>query len=112
MKTVLTVKQTFAYLICARIKENLTGAINSIKQGFKQPDKRKHFVVGFAISFLIGIFLPWLGVLTGCIAGAVKEWWDSKGHGTVDLMDFVFTCLGALFAFPITWVIRLGIGLL
>lgn len=40
----------------------------------------------------------WLGVNAGCVAGAIKEWWDSKGHGTVELMDFVFTSFGAVVA--------------
>ena len=49
----------------------------------------------------------WLGLLLGCIAGAIKEWWDSKGHGAVELMDFVFTCFGSLVAFPIAWIINI-----
>lgn len=88
-------------------KESIIESVNSIKNGSKQPDKHKHFVIGFVISLIIGIFLPWLGLLLGCIAGAIKEWWDSKGHGTVELMDFVFTCLGSLAAFPFAWIIHL-----
>lgn len=88
-------------------KENATNAYKSVLEGFKHPDKRKHFIVGFILSLLIGVLCPWLGLLLGCIAGAIKEWWDSKGHGTVELMDFVFTCFGSLSAFPFAWIIHL-----
>ncbi|MDD3019486.1 MAG: hypothetical protein PHX61_00735 [Alphaproteobacteria bacterium] len=90
----------------AQTKESIIDAVNNVKDGFKQPDKRKHFIVGLAISLLVGVFLPLLGVLVGCIAGAFKEWWDSKGHGTVELMDFLFTVLGSLCAFPFAWFIN------
>lgn len=89
------------------VKESITNAYKSVLEGFKRPDKRKHFIAGVSISIVIGILCPWLGLLLGCIAGAIKEWWDSKGHGAVELMDFVFTCLGSLAAFPIAWIIHL-----
>lgn len=88
------------------VKENAVEALKSIRQGFMQADKRKHFIVGFSISILVGLLLPWLGLLLGCFAGALKEWWDSKGHGTVELMDFVFTFLGALSAFLVELIIH------
>lgn len=93
----------------ASIKARFLAFFNEVKEseGFKRPDKRKHFIVGVSMSILIGILCPWLGLLLGCIAGAIKEWWDSKGHGTVELMDFVFTCIGSLVAFPIAWIIHL-----
>lgn len=89
------------------VKESITNACKSVLEGFKRPDKRKHFIAGVSMSIVIGILCPWLGLLLGCIAGAIKEWWDSKGHGTVELMDFVFTCIGSLVAFPIAWIIHL-----
>jgi ABC-type dipeptide/oligopeptide/nickel transport system permease subunit len=75
-------------------------------QNFKQPDKRKHFVAGFAISLLIGVFVPWLGLVLAFIAGAIKEWWDSKGNGTPEWLDFIFTCIGAICAFPVALIIH------
>lgn len=89
-----------------QVKESITGALERIRNGLQQPDKRKHFAVGFAISLVIGVFIPWLGLIAACIAGGVKEWWDKKGHGTVELMDFVFTCLGALCAYPFAYIIH------
>jgi hypothetical protein len=62
----------------------------------QQPDKRKHFAIGFAISLIIGVFIPWLGLIAACIAGGIKEWWD-----------FVFTCLGALSAYPFALLVHL-----
>lgn len=71
-------------------------AWNNIKQGFRQEDKRKHLACGFAIALVVGIIHPLLGLAVGCVAGALKEWWDSFGHGQVELADFVFTCMGAM----------------
>ena len=42
------------------------------------------------------LFGALVGFIVGSLAGAIKEWWDSKGHGTVELMDFIFTVIGAL----------------
>lgn len=92
------------------VKENIIDAFKSVRECAKEPDKRNHFIVGFAISLVIGVFItPLLGLLTGSISGAIKEWWDSKGHGTVELMDFFFTVLGALCAFPFSFFIHLMI---
>ena len=45
----------------------------------------------------------------------IKEWWDSKGHGTVELMDFVFTAMGAAsgacVSVPVMMLLRLFIQL-
>lgn len=91
----------------SNLKDNITDAVKSLKSHFKEPDKVKHYIVGLSISLLVGILVPWLGLVLGCVAGAFKEWWDSKGHGVVELMDFVFTALGACVAFPFAWFIHL-----
>ena len=62
----------------------------------RQSDKRKHLCAGFIISMVVGVLVPWCGIVAAIIAGAIKEWWDSKGHGTVEIMDFIFTAIGAL----------------
>lgn len=71
------------------------------KKGFKQPDKQKYLVAGFIISLLAGLFIPLFGVILGAIAGVLKKYYDSKGHGIVEVMDFIFTLIGALCAYPI-----------
>lgn len=90
----------------ASVKERFVRIGKSLLDGFRQPDKRKHLIAGFLISLIVGVLCPLLGFALGCIAGALKEWWDSKGHGTVELMDFVFTCLGSLAALPFSFIIH------
>lgn len=81
----------------AKAKENVRLVWERVREAAKQPDKRKHFFGGVAIALVVGIlFGALVGFIAGSLAGAIKEWWDSKGHGTVELMDFVFTVIGAL----------------
>jgi len=90
----------------SKLKESITNILKNARNGLQQPDKRKHFAVGFAISLVVGIFIPWLGILSACIAGAIKEWWDSKGHGTPEWLDFISTCLGAVLAYPFALLVH------
>lgn len=78
--------------------DNTKDIAKEVREAAKERDKRIHFACGFIISLVVGFFLPLLGLFAGCVAGAIKEWWDSKGHGTVELMDFVFTSCGAVVA--------------
>lgn len=91
---------------CYDTWENIKCMYGSIKSMWHEPDKRKHFIAGFVISFIVGIFNPIAGFLVGCVAAYTKEWWDSKGHGTVELYDIIFTELGALAACPFTIIIH------
>lgn len=80
-----------------KAKESIIQTWENLAEAAKQPDKRKHFYVGFVIALIVGIlFGALVGFVAGSLAGAIKEWWDSKGHGTVELMDFIFTMIGAL----------------
>lgn len=80
-----------------KAKESIIQAWENLAEAAKQPDKRKHFYVGFVIALVVGVlFGALVGFVAGSLAGAIKEWWDSKGHGTVELMDFIFTMIGAL----------------
>lgn len=66
------------------------------------PDKKKHLVAGFLITFITGIFLaPLWGLITACIVGALKEviWDGLLKKGTSEFLDFVATCIGGVFAF-------------
>lgn len=79
------------------VGEVITDVWKSVTEAAKMPDKRKHLFVGLVIGWVIGCFLGVsMGFSIGCLAGAIKEWWDSKGHGTVEIMDFIFTAIGAL----------------
>lgn len=80
-----------------KAKESVIQTWENLAESAKQPDKRKHFYVGFVIALVVGVlFGALVGFVAGSLAGAIKEWWDSKGHGTVELMDFIFTMIGAL----------------
>lgn len=82
-----------------KAKESIIQTWENLAEAAKQPDKRKHFYVGFVIALVVGVlFGALVGFVAGSLAGAIKEWWDSKGHGTVELMDFIFTMIGALCA--------------
>lgn len=80
-----------------KAKESIIQTWENLAEAAKQPDKRKHFYVGFVIALVVGVlFGALVGFVAGSLAGAIKEWWDSKGHGTVESMDFIFTMIGAL----------------
>lgn len=82
----------------AEAKESIIEAFESIIEATKQPDKRKHFIVGALIAFIVGVLIaPCVGFIAGCLTAILKEWWDSKGHGTVEVMDALFTVVGAAF---------------
>lgn len=68
-------------------------------------DKRLHTLAGFVIALVFGLWFPWLGLGLGVIAGAAKEYWDSRGNGCVELLDFVFTVVGSLIGFALTFFI-------
>lgn len=93
----------------AEAKESIIEAFESVREAAKQPDKRQHFIVGALIVFLVGVLIaPWVGFIAGCLAAILKEWWDSKGHGTVEVMDMFFTifgaAFGALFTILVIWL--------
>lgn len=85
------------------VVESIKGAIKATIRATKQTDKQKHFVAGFVIALLAGVLVGfWGGFSAGCLAGATKEWWDAKGNGTVEVMDALFTALGAACAIPLS----------
>lgn len=105
------IKERFRAFV-SEAKESIIGAFESVREAAKQPDKRKHFIVGALIAFVLGILIaPWVGFIAGCLAAILKEWWDSKGHGTVEVMDALFTILGSafgtLFAVFVIWLFHL-----
>ena len=102
--------QIKAFLL--EVVESIAEVGKSLAEAAKQPDKRKHCLVGAFIGLFFGCLLGWQwGFTIGCLAGAIKEWWDGKGHGTVELMDFVCTVIGALcgalLSIGIMWVFHL-----
>ncbi len=74
-----------------------------------RPDLQKHFLVGAAIGggatyacqkIFVGddnkIYCMIAGSLVGALAAGAKEYRDSKGHGTPDVKDFVYTAIPAI----------------
>lgn len=76
-----------------RIFAKITGFMGSIPQ-----DKLLHFIAGALIvalcAFIKG-FAPYAWV-AGVVAGMLKEFYDSRGNGSVEVLDFAATTAGAL----------------
>lgn len=76
-----------------RIFAKISGALGSIPQ-----DKLLHFIAGSLIvalcAFIKG-FAPYAWV-AGVVAGMLKEFYDSRGNGSVEVLDFAATTAGAL----------------
>ena len=76
-----------------RIFAKITGALGGIQQ-----DKLLHFIAGALIVALCAFvkgFAPYAWV-AGVVAGALKEFYDSRGNGSVEVLDFAATAAGAL----------------
>ena len=72
-----------------------------------QIDKLYHATAGAATSAVVFCITgnSWLGLAATVVAGAAKEYWDSRGHGTVDVWDFVATAAGGVVASLICLII-------
>lgn len=67
-------------------------------------DKLLHISFGYIIGNIVAVFSgSWVWGLLACalVAGA-KEWRDSKGFGTPEVLDFAVTVVGGLFGALIT----------
>lgn len=76
-----------------KILSKITGALGSIQQ-----DKLLHFIAGALIVALCAFvkgFAPYAWV-AGVFAGALKEFYDSRGNGSVEVLDLAATTAGAL----------------
>lgn len=76
-----------------RIFAKITGFLGSIPQ-----DKLLHFIAGALIVALCAFvkgFAPYAWV-AGVVAGMFKEFYDSRGNGSVEVLDFAATTAGSL----------------
>lgn len=84
-----------------RIFAKILGALGSIPQ-----DKLLHFIAGALIvalcSFIKG-FAPYAWV-AGVVAGMLKECFDSRDNGSVEVLDFAATTAGALAMQMAVWL--------
>lgn len=76
-----------------RIFAKISGALGNIPQ-----DKLLHFIAGAFIVALCAFvkgFAPYAWV-AGVVAGMLKEFYASRGNGSVEVLDFAATTDGAL----------------
>ena len=61
-------------------------------------DKLLHFVAGFVVSAVVYLIFENLTLAIGAsvILGIAKEVYDSRGHGTVEVLDAVVTIAGGV----------------
>jgi hypothetical protein len=78
-------------------------------------DKKKHILVGYLITFVIGIILIsiidvsimyFLAIAIGTIAGIYKEVKDKLKGGIFDRGDLLATFVGSMFAAPCVFVVH------
>ena len=84
-----------------RIFAKIMGALGSIQQ-----DKLLHFIAGALIVALCAFvkgFAPYAWV-AGVVAGMLKEFYDSRGNGSVEILDFAATTAGALAMQMAVWL--------
>lgn len=87
------------------MKQIIVNAFKSVKEAFGKTDKQKHLLAGLIISSLC-FSSPLAGLIAAVILGALKEYWDFKGHGKAELLDFIFTCLGGLIGYPLAYIVH------
>lgn len=84
-----------------RIFAKISGALGSIPQ-----DKLLHFIAGALIVALcasVKAFAPYAWG-AGVVAGVLKEFFDSRGNGSVEVLDFAATTAGALTMQMAVWL--------
>lgn len=84
-----------------KILAKITGLLGRIQQ-----DKLLHFIAGALIVALYASvkgFAPYAWV-AGVVAGVLKEFYDSRGSGSVELLDFAATTAGALTMQMAVWL--------
>ena len=67
-------------------------------------DKAGHLIAGLVVFCIFGLFSPIIGLCAAVVVGAAKEYWDSRGHGNVEFLDFVATAAGGAIGFYCTYL--------
>ena len=59
-------------------------------------DKINHFIVGQAVALVL-LLVGWeISLMAVVLIAVSKEAWDSKGNGSVELLDALATILGGI----------------
>ena len=81
-------------------------------------DKIQHFLAGFIISAIIGLFNSIFGLILAILAGVGKEVYDYvsnryyQGKHTVDLYDCLATVLGGLIGYNVVHSFNLYVNII
>jgi len=68
-------------------------------------DKASHLIMGLLVFICVAFaFTPIWGLAAATAAGALKEYWDSKGNDCVEAWDFAATVAGGLLGFICTFI--------
>lgn len=70
-------------------------------------DKKLHFLCGFIISLLIGLYNPLYGLSAGMIAGVAKEYYDLFNYGLFDKYDMLATWAGAVIGTCLCFMVQI-----
>ena len=91
----------FSGWLSARLNDVLPFNIYNMKT-----DKLLHGLCGYIIALTVGIWLPWLGALTGVAAAFGKEFlWDRLlKRGTFEWADINATLVGVLAGFCVAFL--------
>lgn len=84
-----------------RIYDKITKGLGEIPQ-----DKLLHFIAGMLIVALCSVvegFAP-CACVVGVVGGALKEFYDSRGNGSVEALDFTATAAGAITMQIFVWL--------
>lgn len=67
-------------------------------------DKTGHLIAGLVVFCIFGLFSPFIGLCAAVVVGAAKEYWDSRGRGNVEFLDFLATAGGGAIGFYCTYL--------
>ena len=94
------------------MKKNINKVVSTVLclLGRVPKDKLLHFIAGMLLTAVVACIrcVAPFSVIVGIISGAVKELWDSKNGGSVELMDFIATSAGAMTMQIVVWIYLFG----
>ncbi len=77
-----------------------SGLILSAVCALTAPDKVGHYASGATLAAVVSIAATPEWGMTAAVGAAIgKEYWDSKGHGNVEMTDALATALGGALVF-------------
>lgn len=93
-----------------RLFESIVRAVTPLAQRLQvPPDKLAHFLVGFGVSLVVSTWTRngLVGAVVVLALAVAKEFWDSRGNGTVEQGDLNWTVIGGIAASVLETLVRL-----